>query len=513
MVVLGGAPEQAAALNAVALFRAGDYDDCWSIEDSTFVQLLDRNALAAVVRDDQPLPGPDDRTPQAVEETFRYQDALVKALRAPRPAFTYAAQSRFDYADIDDRPAQYRGQIVRLYGRPKRVRVLEAPQRLKDCCAPKLYEVWGQVNVGAIGRLVCLVTPFPPKGLRVGDEQPEGLEIALTGYFFKKLKLGKGEGVPGFAESSVPLLIGEVMSVPDKDTRAAVAAASVIALSPEGRGGQLLRPLLFQAGARADYWTIEDPERAPVLNPSYLAAVKDDTRLPVGFEETERKTGEKFAYTEAIVAVKSAGLERFQNSLDPDITFYNLHSEPMRYRGRVVKIDGILRRVRRHAPSLDEERNGIKDVYEVWLINSQFKHNNPACLLCTELPEGIKVTEEVKKTIPVSFLGYFFKRYHYQAEDEKKSKYQVPLVVGFLLHNPPKKSTDWTHGLLPFFFAFVAGTFLFVFVLTYIFRRADRRVRARIDAGAVPFTGTVESAPEPPPVPESGPTLEDERRI
>src|SRR5262249_4902385 len=91
--------------------------------------------------------------------------------------------------------------------------------------------------------------------------------------------------------------------------------------------------------------------------------------------------------------------------------------------------------------------------------------------------------------------------------------YQVPLIIGHVVDRKPKKAgDDWTSGLLPFFFAFVAGTFLFVFGMTYVFRRADRRVRARIDAEAPPFVGASEAPPEKP-APEPGPPLETEERI
>src|SRR5437763_14277484 len=96
----------------------------------------------------------------------------------------------------------------------------------------------------------------------------------------------------------------------------------------------------------------------------------------------------------------------------------------------------MLRRVRRFEPNLDEQRNGVKDVYEVWLVDekrpqpdlealaldpkSDKKIFPAAVLLCTQLPPGIKVAEEVRGQVPVAFIGYFFKRYLYKPVEAKQ---------------------------------------------------------------------------------------------
>ena len=43
------------------------------------------------------------------------------------------------------------------------------------------------------------------------------------------------------------------------------------------------------------------------------------------------------------------------------------------------------------------------------------------------LPPGIKMTEDVKGEVPVSIVGYFFKKYEYKADD--KSKWRVNPTV------------------------------------------------------------------------------------
>src|SRR5262249_7941483 len=79
MVILGSTPGHAVGINQALLLRAGDFEDCWSIEDSAAVRTLDTAALNAAVRDDQALPKLNDRDPLSVQEALFYQEVLLKA--------------------------------------------------------------------------------------------------------------------------------------------------------------------------------------------------------------------------------------------------------------------------------------------------------------------------------------------------------------------------------------------------------------------------------------------------
>src|SRR5581483_3820079 len=101
----------------------------------------------------------------------------------------------------------------------------------------------------------------------------------------------------------------------------------------------------------------------------------------------------------------------------------------------VVRIEGRLRRVWRFDPMRMEEQAGVKNIYEAWLYNDKYGEPNPACLICTTLPEGIQVSEDVKGEVPVAFVGYFFKRYRYKAADARKPTEfrDVPLLIGHIV--------------------------------------------------------------------------------
>jgi hypothetical protein len=172
------------------------------------------------------------------------------------------------------------------------------------------------------------------------------------------------------------------------------------------------------------------------------------------------------------------------------VTFIHVHNDPQRYRGEIVRIEGWLREVIRHEPDLQEKQAGVTDVYEVWLVNTKYAKKgkeNPACLICTQLPEGIQVTDEVKGEVPVAFVGYFFKKYAYPGRDKKD--YEVPLLIGHLVYKPKEKAKpeDWTRLLMPFFFAIVGGMFLFVVVVVWLSRRRGYRLPPGLDTGTPVF--------------------------
>src|SRR5262249_3896549 len=94
------------------------------------------------------------------------------------------------------------------------------------------------------------------------------------------------------------------------------------------------------------------------------------------------------------------------------------------YRGEVVHYAGRLTRVLPlNAPKFI--RGDIPVIYECWLFDLKVYGANPFCALVTELPPGISV--EKKIDIPVTFDGYFFKRYRYKAGDGWRD---APLLIG-----------------------------------------------------------------------------------
>lgn len=79
----------------------------------------------------------------------------------------------------------------------------------------------------------------------------------------------------------------------------------------------------------------------------------------------------------------------------------------------------------------------IDKLYEVWIYPAG--HNDPLCLVVTELPEGIEPGED--KNLNVSFDGYFFKLLRYESRQDKpgeagkKQWRRAPLFLGRTFEN------------------------------------------------------------------------------
>jgi len=131
----------------------------------------------------------------------------------------------------------------------------------------------------------------------------------------------------------------------------------------------------------------------------------------------------------------------------------------------------------------------LKDLFECWLYNDEYGEGNPACVICTKLPPGLKAAETVKGEVRVTFVGYFFKLLRYKAPDTKKpNEFRLaPLLIGHLVPESrpkPLTQTAWTGGLLPIFFGIIIVSLGLVVGLGWAFRRADQRVRSRLAAAA-----------------------------
>lgn len=499
----------ASAFQALALLQAGDNHDCWSLEESLFFRPLEV-ALLAQLRDSTPLPAPDAKTPAAEAETFLLQDALVKALRAPPDAFSRASRSNVALEEVEKAPSRHRGLVLQLYGSPKLVRVLDAPQRLKDVGAAKFYEIWMTVRVGEVPRPVRLWTPHPPRGLKPGEPPPEALEIAATGYFLKFVRIEEDEGIPGQPERLVPLLIGSMEPVTSYTTRVARAAVTVVAAASEPRG-LFGMPFVLAGGERANCWTIEDETQPPPLDRTYLASVRDDANQLRDVIENESDQRQFMAYTDAVLKAHRTKSDLFLKHVRADVKYVNLIKEPKIHRGQVVYVEGYLRQITKWEPNQTEAQNGIKAVYEVFLVVAQGNDFHPAVMHCTQLPPGFpESVESMSGQVKVAFVGYFFRKYRYKAKNNEQ--HSVPHMVGHVIdlrkpkdrkaeekaaapaeppaEKPEDKVKKW---LLPGFFIVLGGTLVIIVAMIVSYRRADRRNEARVQSAL----STLVLPPEP----------------
>jgi hypothetical protein len=188
------------------------------------------------------------------------------------------------------------------------------------------------------------------------------------------------------------------------------------------------------------------------------------------------------AYCQTLIQAHTLG-ESLSQSARHDVTFAHLFEEPHKYRGEVVHFRGRLTRLRRFdAPRFVQKPYEMPYLYEGWMFDSALYGANPLCIVFTQLPAGLQIQETMNT--PVTFDGYFFKRFRYTAGDAIR---EAPLLIG---HAPRLESTSVTRpppaegafppGLVQAFLALVAGTIALILGLAWWFNRGDRRVRALV---------------------------------
>jgi hypothetical protein len=260
----------------------------------------------------------------------------------------------------------------------------------------------------------------------------------------------------------------------EPSNRAAVAAAQCVGLAlSAGLPAQAGVPYLFRRpvhAARLDLspWLIEDKRPVPAW---------------------QDNASEAMAYDFVLVRANELSVEALAHAARRDLTFAHFFEEADKYRGEIVRVEGVLRRVRRFDPDRLTRKEGVHHVYEGWLFNPKLYGTNPLCLVFTELPPNLHVGEALG--VPAAFDGFFFKRYRYQAGDKWRD---APLLIG---HSPvllPAPLTPVEEGLsnntqlVIVFLGVLAGTLCLALALAWWYHHGDRRLRARLSSThAIPF--------------------------
>ncbi len=257
------------------------------------------------------------------------------------------------------------------------------------------------------------------------------------------------------------------------------AGASLLFLT--GFGPSSTTPLtetaMLQAGQERDCWEMIDTDTVRPIPEVFLqpGLIRDRHDITIGNPEYE-------AFWNILVQAHYTSTEAFAKAARRDVTYVHLFNEPERYRGKVIHLAGRLIRLRRYDAPDEARAAGLADLYEGWIMTDEYG-KNPVCVAFTDLPDGLKVDNERKYNEPVTFDGYSYKRYRYQASDGKL--HDVPMLVGRapvgqFASEEPGESDNWGHHVMWGFLAVVGGTVVGVLVLTAWYRYQDHRVRQRL---------------------------------
>jgi hypothetical protein len=180
------------------------------------------------------LGGIEDREPvrsfeQNYDEARSYDYLLLTAHKTDQSAFAKSGRRDLTYAHLLEEPVKYRGAIVHVEGRMRRLRQFDATRLAAKEGVPVLYEGWVFPD-GNFGNPYCIITSELPDGMKIGEKVD--YKVTFDGYFFKVYRYKAGD-----ANRIAPLLIGRGLQLIE---------TSPIATQPETDefGGLFTVPLL-----------------------------------------------------------------------------------------------------------------------------------------------------------------------------------------------------------------------------------------------------------------------------
>lgn len=139
-----------------------------------------------------------------------------------------------------------------------------------------------------------------------------------------------------------------------------------------------------------------------LIGEELLDSVKDNT-LAI-------RAGEREAYSTILRRLRDLDDAAIHAAADPTATFPAVMLEPDHYRGRLMTIDGTVRRVTELPP--DPTVPGQKPPYELWMFTPD-SGDNPWRVVATSIPEELQ-REAGEGGALVRATGVFFKRQGYE---------------------------------------------------------------------------------------------------
>ena len=261
---------------------------------------------------------------------------------------------------------------------------------------------------------------------------------------------------------------------------------------------------------------------APPLDPVWLGKIDDKRNLPDFSRFVSDKLRTKDwavynAYCQALHFANEVPLEAFIKSANDNrhVTWGDLYQNSAEYRGQVIPIQGRLLRVREFDAPRALQIEGIKHVYEGWIMGPT-KNSNPFVVLFPDLPKDktsptgvLEPAEELHRK--ATFYGYYFKKYRYPVQLGSGANVRTEDRDTAMLIGPPPILTDAADNatgavlslsmrMVGILFGLGTAVLVLLIFLHWWFHRGDRRLRAQLDRlRAAQAMKMLEKEDEPPP--------------
>lgn len=145
----------------------------------------------------------------------------------------------------------------------------------------------------------------------------------------------------------------------------------------------------------------------PGVDPALLDSIKDNTFSSLA---------DRACSLNLLDVLDKTDERKLRKASEGRVTYAQLFRQPAHYRGRLVTISGVVRRV--HRIELPENKYDIRHYFEV-LLYPKIIPPSPVIAYCLRLPKGFTIGMDVSEEVEIT--GFFFKRCAYRAKDSLRT--------------------------------------------------------------------------------------------
>jgi len=208
-----------------------------------------------------------------------------------------------------------------------------------------------------------------------------------------------------------------------------------------------------------------DRQLFPGVMANYFEPIRDDT--PFGGDDHD-------AWSNLLDVLNRTDAKQLEDyAADRKATYAQLFWQPKQYRGQLVTVHGVVRRVE-HLKSVPKNNAGIESYYRICVFPKD-NPSMPVVVMCLELPQGFPVGMKVEEQVELA--GFFFKRWAHLSPDTIRVS---PTLLAKTLRwqrrpvMPREAEPVDTWGLA----LGIGGALLLTVVLiSYVYFRTHRRVK------------------------------------